>query len=87
MNLNEAKEELDSMIRAQQFDKAAMLKNQVTELEEEKTVLQNQLNENNSAPTRVERVRPMPGGNGYCFYCFCSLRYLFIVDSMLSDLK
>lgn len=58
MNLNECKEDLETAITKQNFQDAALLKDQIAELQEQRDslLLDKNTNEERHLPQRVEKV-------------------------------
>lgn len=57
VKINQLRDELEGFVAAQEFDKAAEVKNKLTELDQEKSNLETEANSVNSFQTRIEKVR------------------------------
>lgn len=56
MKINQVRDELESFVSAQEFDKAAEAKNKLSELDQEKADLESEANSVNNFQTRIEKV-------------------------------
>ena len=57
MKINQLRDELEGFVSAQEFDKAAEVKNKLTELDQEKSDLETEANSVNNFQTRIEKVQ------------------------------
>ena len=57
VKINQLRDEMEGFVSAQEFDKAAEVKNKIAELDQEKCDLETEANSVNNFQTRIEKVR------------------------------